>query len=237
MTAGATARALQDEIVKDLDALFEGTNYKTPFTLTEVELRQLLPEDEAGWTDDQRRYWAELQKDFNRHRMAAPKAYPQFLPLRETQSPEPPREPECEEEMEGEPPEPPREPGCGEEMEDEPPEPPQDPEADDDPFPYLIVRLDKGDITGPDAAHRINVIVLVGIFDDDPGNQGYIAVMEIIERIQQHYQEMPVLGAFSFTGEFSWALQDEESYPYYFGVCSFAFDAPAPRITQWEDLT
>lgn len=206
--------------MKDLDALFEGTNYKTPFTLTEAELRQLLPEDEAEWTEDQRRFWAELQKDFNRHRMAAPKAYPQFLPLRETKSPEPPPELDYDEEME-----------------DEPPEPPQDPEADDDPFPYLIVRLDKGDIAGPEAAHTINVIVLVGIFDDDPRNQGHIAVMEIIEQIQQHYQENPVLGAFSLTGEFNWALQDEESYPYYFGVCSFAFDGPAPRITQWEDLT
>lgn len=220
MTTGITARALQDEIAKDLDALFEGTNYKTPFTLTEAELRSLLPDDEAEWTEDQLRFWAELQKDFNRHRMAAPKAYPQFLPLRETQSPEPPPEPEDDEEML-----------------DDPPEPPQDPEADDDPFPYLIVRLDKGGITSPDTPHRINIIVLVGIFDDDPRNQGHVAVMEIIERIQQHYMEMPVLGAFSFAGGFDWALQDEESYPYYFGVCSFAFDAPAPAITQWEDLT
>lgn len=219
MTAGTNARALQNEIVKDLNAMFKGTNYKTPFTLTEAELRQLLPEDEADWTEAQRKYWAELQKDFNRHRMAAPTAYAQFLPLRETKSPEPPPEPEYDDDQD-----------------DEPPEPPQDPEVDDDPFPYLIVRLDRGGIAGPESPHQISVIVLVGIFDDDPQNQGHAAVMEIIERIQQHYQENPILGAFSFADEFSWVMQDEESYPYYFGVCSFAFNATPPRVTQWEDL-
>ena len=218
MTAGTSARALQAEVTKDLTALFEGTNYKTPFTLTEAELRQLLPDDPEEWTEAQQKYWAELQKDFNRHRMAAPIAYAQFLPLRETKSPEAPAWSDDEE------------------PEDDPPEPPQDPETDDDPFPYLIVRLDRGGIAGPDAPHRISVIVLIGIFDDDPRNQGHIAVMEIIERIQQHYQETPALGAFSVADEFNWALQDEESYPYYFGVCSFAFDAPPPRVTQWEDL-
>ena len=217
MTAGTTARALQAEIVADLNALFEGTNYKTTFTLTDEELRQRLPADPEEWTDAQREYWDVLQQDYNRHRMDAPRAYAQFLPLRETKSPEPP--PDFDED------------------EGEPPEPPQDPEADDDPFPYLIVRLDRGGITGPDAPHRISVIVLIGIFDDDPRNQGHIAVTEIIERIQQHYQEQPVLGAFSFADEFNWVLQDEEEYPYFFGACSFAFDAPAPRVTQWEDLT
>ena len=80
------------------------------------------------------------------------------------------------------------------------------------------------------------MILLIGIFDDDPKNQGHEAVLEIIERIQMHYQETPLLaGQFVCQDPFEWALQEEESYPYYFGACQLTFAMQAPRA-KWSDL-
>lgn len=102
---------------------------------------------------------------------------------------------------------------------------------DDEPFPYIIVRLDSGGIENQTASHKVAVLLLIGICDDSPENTGHDAVMEIIEVIQQHYQENPFLqnGEFKFTDPFNWVLQDEESYPYFFGAANLVWEATAPR--------
>ena len=123
-------------------------------------------------------------------------------------------------------------------------------ETDDDFFPYIIVRIDKGGVESQTASQKADVLLLIGIFDDgteeyiqgdeknhidddgwDTRNFGTIAVMEIIEKIQMHYEQKPSLenGKFYFDGSFHWAMQDEESYPYYFGACELSFTLAAPR--------
>ncbi len=137
------------------------------------------------------------------HTMAAPKAYPQFLL-------------------------------------------PRDAQTQDDPFPYIEVRILKGGIDSPTDPHKVTVVLLIGIYDDGPKDYrepppaeeewadrkyGHIAVMEIIERIQEHYEKEPALdgGKFYFDGPFHWELQEEESFPYYVGACDFSFTLAAPR--------
>lgn len=111
----------------------------------------------------------------------------------------------------------------------------QDEEADD-PFPYIIVRLDSGGIVTQTDPHKVAVILLFGAYDDDPSNQGHEAILEMMEKIQTHYEETPLLaGQFVFTDPFNWALQDEESYPYFFGAANLAFNAAATR-RKWSDL-
>lgn len=105
----------------------------------------------------------------------------------------------------------------------------------DDPYPYIIVRLDSGGIETQRDPHKVAVLLLIGIYDDDLQNNGYLAVMEIIEKIQRHYEETPALKEFVCADPFNWALQDEESYPYYFGACNLTFHVPAPRA-KWSDL-
>ena len=168
------ARVLQSEIAKDIEALFSGDQFKTP---------ELLPDDEAG----------EAEPEYNRHRMAALKAYEQFLPKRRTKDAE-------------------------------------------DPFPYVIVRIDGGGIENQTDPHKVAVILVIGIYDDNPANQGHKAVLEIIERIQPHYEGTPLLaGQFVFDDPFNWVLQDEQSWPYFYGACNLTFKLPAPR-TKASDL-
>lgn len=114
--------------------------------------------------------------------------------------------------------------------------PKRESEEDDDPFPYIIVRIDSGAIESQTDPHKVAVLLLVGVYDDDKENQGHRAVLEIMEVIQQHYEETPLLdGQFTFTDPFNWALQDEESYPYFFGAANLNFTLPAPR-RKWSDL-
>ena len=171
--------------------------------------------------------------------MAAPKAYAQFLPKRQTHSigireAEDDGYPEALEEAQEEQTDTP-EPEAAEE-----PQEPEEGEAteleDDDPFPYIIVRIDSGDIRSQDDAHLVTMVLIPGIYDPDPENNGHLAVLEICERIQAHYQENPVLGGATFVDPFRYALQDEESFPYFFGACSLTFKLPAPR-TEWSEFT
>lgn len=138
------------------------------------------------------------------HTMATPKAYLQNLPLKDARSEE------------------------------------------DDPFPYIIVRLDHGGVETVTDPHKVSVLLVIGIFDDSLGdfrdpppdegewdnrNFGPSAVLEIMERIQEHYEKKPSLSgnAIYHDGSFHWAMQDEQSYPYYFGACELEFTLPAPR--------
>lgn len=113
--------------------------------------------------------------------------------------------------------------------------PMQDSDDDDNPFPYIIVRLDSGGIESQTDPHKVAVLLVIGIYDDDQQNNGHESVLEIIERIQQHYEGTPALGEFVFTDPFGWALQDEQSYPYFYGAVNLSFNAPAPRA-KWSEL-
>lgn len=114
--------------------------------------------------------------------------------------------------------------------------PKRESEDDDDPFPYIIVRLDAGKIESQTDAYTVAVLLLIGAYSDDASNQGHQSVLEIMETIQRHYEEKPSLAEqFVFTDPFHWALQDEESYPYFFGAVSMSFNLPAPR-REWSEL-
>ena len=66
--------------------------------------------------------------------------------------------------------------------------------------------------------------------DDDLENQGDERVLEILEEIQSRYEAQPVLnGKFRREDPFSWALQDEESYPYFYGAAHMTWSAYATR--------
>lgn len=120
----------------------------------------------------------------------------------------------------------------------------------DDFFPYIIVRLEGGGIATPIDPHKVDVLLVIGVFDDateeyrpgdtasfvdengwDKRNLGDMEILEIIEKIQTHYEKKPSLdnGNFYFDGPFNWITQDEDTYPYYFGACELGFTLAAPR--------
>lgn len=94
-------------------------------------------------------------------------------------------------------------------------------------FPYFIVKLDEGETAAADEPWKIHVFVLFGIYEDSTENIGHKEVLNMIEKIQQRFEKEPLLcGKYRADPEISWALQDEQTYPFYFGAIELYFWIP-----------
>lgn len=103
-----------------------------------------------------------------------------------------------------------------------------------DPVPYVIVRVETGATKGGTEPQEVLVTFLFGYFDDSTENQGHKGVLGMIQKIQERFMKEPMLAnQFMFMNDeqhpFNWALQDEESYPFYFGAASMTFKTAAIR--------
>jgi hypothetical protein len=103
-----------------------------------------------------------------------------------------------------------------------------------DPMPYILVRIETGAIKSGDDPQEVLVTMLFGYFDDNSENNGHKGVLGMIQRVHERFMKEPMLAnMFMFENDeqhpFSWALQDEESFPYFFGAASMTFKTPAIR--------
>lgn len=106
-------------------------------------------------------------------------------------------------------------------------------ETDDeeDPIPYIIVRLSSGEDDGTrDSFNTVSVVFIIGIWDDSLDAQGYRDAMNIIQKIYQRFHENPDLNRKAlYAGEFRWAMQDDAYYPYSFSAVHMKFYIAAVR--------
>ena len=102
---------------------------------------------------------------------------------------------------------------------------------DEDPAPYIIVRIVKGDDEGSaDSNHVVKMLFIIGIYDDDTKAQGHRTVLHIINKIYDRFKTDPNLNnKYVCDGPFVWEIQDDAYYPYYFGAVHTSFNIPAIR--------
>lgn len=102
---------------------------------------------------------------------------------------------------------------------------------DDDPAPYIIVRIVDGEDNGTsDSNYSIKVLTIIGIFDDDLSNQGHRSVLHIINTIYKRFMANPNLNnKYVCDGPFLWEIQDDAYHPYFFGAITMNFNIPAIR--------
>ena len=108
---------------------------------------------------------------------------------------------------------------------------------DDDPdqfYPYFIVRVDSAQTEDDEECWTINVDILLGVHDEDTENGGHYRIMNAINRITTRFCEEPTIGvarykAFRCLPRMQWALQDTDTYPYFFGAVELHFLAPKPE--------
>lgn len=99
-----------------------------------------------------------------------------------------------------------------------------------DPIPYIIVRIETGSTKSGIDPQEVLVTMLFGYFDDDPQNNGHKGVLGMIQKVHERFEKQPMLAnQFMFQDPFDWALQDEESFPYFFGAASMTFKTAAIR--------
>lgn len=105
---------------------------------------------------------------------------------------------------------------------------------EDDPFPYCIIRLIDGSYNAiNDAENKIRVLLIFGIHDNAEENQGDI-MLNLINRIVIRLSENNVLKTFYQVGKIEWVIDDEDTYPYFFGGMTLEF-APA-HIQRRSDI-
>ena len=108
---------------------------------------------------------------------------------------------------------------------------------DDDPdqfFPYFIVRLDNWKAVDEEDPWTVTVDILLGVHDEGPNNQGHKILINAIDRILYRFTTEATLGiagykAFRCLPEITASLQDEDTYPYFFGGIELKFLAPKPE--------
>lgn len=94
-----------------------------------------------------------------------------------------------------------------------------------DPYPYIIVRIADGEIKDENSAQDANVTLLFGIYEPDYDKQGHKDILNIIAKIYERFAKYPVLnGKYTIQYPILWTLQDEESYPFYFGGMNLTFE-------------
>lgn len=94
-------------------------------------------------------------------------------------------------------------------------------------FPYAIVRLSDGQTPNDDTPWIVNADILIGVHDDDRSGAGYKHVMVMCQRIIDEFAAEPLLSRmYRADQNMEWALQDDDTYPFYFGGVRLKFFIP-----------
>ena len=103
--------------------------------------------------------------------------------------------------------------------------------------PCIIVKVQEGVFQKEGEAQKVLIQLVIAAYDTNTDRQGYLDVVNIKEAIVQHFLSEPAFGGtFTVLYPVAWALQDEDTTPYYWGVVNFYVSAPARKNTQVEDL-
>lgn len=94
---------------------------------------------------------------------------------------------------------------------------------EDDPFPYCIIRIVNGESSAVELVdNSIRVLLIFGIHDDALENTGEL-MFSLINRIIDRLSENNILKTFYQDGKIEWAIDDEDTYPYFFGGMNLKF--------------
>lgn len=99
------------------------------------------------------------------------------------------------------------------------------------PVPYIIVRLKSGGHTGNyEDPNVINIVLIVCIWDDGLENEGHVSVMNILQKIYERFAKNSDLRRIAvFNGQWVWARQEDDYYPFFIGSSSLSFNIPYIR--------
>ena len=111
-----------------------------------------------------------------------------------------------------------------------------DADTEDAPSPFIIVRAEEGDIRGDDNPQRMEFSIIMCAYDDSRFRRGWQDVVNMREKIIQRFCAKPYFGgAFTVLKPITWAMQQDDTHPYYYGAITVTCTAPA--LTQDSELT
>ena len=101
-------------------------------------------------------------------------------------------------------------------------------EEDDSRFlPYALVRLYDGKTEDDDTPWIVTADIHFGVHDADPSNQGHQHILVMCQRLIDRYAAEPLLAKkYRAEQDMEWAVQDADTYPYFFGGVRIKFNVP-----------
>lgn len=94
--------------------------------------------------------------------------------------------------------------------------------------PYVVVELTGGVINTPDEPQIVEMSLTICAFDTSTKRVGYQDVVNIKEDIVQRFCTMPYFGgAFTVNYPITWAMQRDDTHPYYYGAVLLNVTVPA----------
>lgn len=94
--------------------------------------------------------------------------------------------------------------------------------------PYIVVEMTGGAIKDDNSPQLVDFSIVICAYDDEVKHEGYQDVANIKEDIMQRICSAPYFGgAFTILKPITWAVQKDDSAPYYYGAVSITCTAPA----------
>lgn len=93
--------------------------------------------------------------------------------------------------------------------------------------PYIIVRIDSGNIQELNQQERVEMILIFCMKSTNESRQGYLDIMNMIQRVKDRFLRNFRLGEyFFFEPPFEWVVQEEDTFPYFYGAVKMNFYCP-----------
>jgi len=104
--------------------------------------------------------------------------------------------------------------------------------------PYITVEMNEGAILDDDSPQLVDFTLVICAYDKGTDREGYRDVTNIKEDIIQRICSRPYFGGvFTILKPITWAIQQDNTPPYYYGAVSFTCTAPAmTQDTEMEGL-
>lgn len=110
-----------------------------------------------------------------------------------------------------------------------------DADTEDAPPPFVVVRLEGGEIKNDEDPQTMEFNLVLCGYDTARQRTGWRDVMNMREKIIQRLASRPYFGgAFTVLKPITWAVQQDDTHPYYYGVITLSCTAPA--LTQDTEL-
>lgn len=96
-------------------------------------------------------------------------------------------------------------------------------EEEEEPFPYIVIAPNTGCASEEAQKNTVSINLYIGIRKEEPKNDGKRDVLGVMQRITERFRKNNMLKCFRQVGDITWAVDDEDAYPYYFGGMSMTF--------------
>lgn len=97
--------------------------------------------------------------------------------------------------------------------------------------PSLLVQMEGGEIASANSQPVVTLRPVACVYDGDVNREGFNEVYTITQAIVERFNQDPDFGGtFEARYPLKWAIQQEESVPYYFGAVTI--DCALPRLVR-----